>query len=59
MPGRKSPEVPNSRVNLDHSCLGTRVHRSSYSGIQCLGDLRCSVEKSPEVLKSRSREALE
>jgi hypothetical protein len=25
LPGRKSPEVPNSGVNLDRSCLGMRV----------------------------------
>jgi hypothetical protein len=52
--GGKSPEVPNYRVNLDCSCLRTSVHISDYLGIQRLGDLWCSVEKYPKVLKSQS-----
>jgi hypothetical protein len=55
---KKISEVLNSGVNLDRSCLRTCFRRSTYSGIQHLGDLWCSGEKSPEVPKSRIREAL-
>jgi hypothetical protein len=49
-----TPDVSNSGVNMDHSCLRTCILRSSYLVIQRLGDFWCSVGKSIEVSECQS-----